>query len=165
MKYFKYIVMISFVIFFSCDDGVSPESKPTGFRGTITFLGEWPDSIAQTRIVLFKNPLNRLDDFNAENLKFASEPIPSGVSSYNYNTTEIAEFGSVTAGEYSYLAVAQSTSEVLLLTRSAWVVAGVYYANSNTSSPGELSIPENTVLEGIDIVCDFDNPPPQPPSK
>ena len=126
--------MLTFLFLYSCDEGVEPEEQPTGFTGTITFVGEWPDSIQQSRIVLFQEPLDEVSDFNAVNLKFASNPIPIGVTSYNYNTTEIAEYGGVTEGEYSYLAVAQSTSAELSLSRSAWVVAGLYYANGNTAT-------------------------------
>jgi len=165
MNLLKIIIFISLLFLISCDEGVEPEEKQVGFIGTITFQGEWPDSIKQSRIVLFQDPLLAVGDFNAVNLKFASGPIPLGVSTYSYNTTAMAEYGEVIAGEYAYLAVAQSTSEELSLSRSAWVVAGVYYVGGNTSTPGTLVVPANTVLEGIDIACDFDNPPPQPPSE
>ena len=43
------------------------------------------------------------------------------------------------------------------------MLAAVYYTNGNTSAPGIISIPKDGYVDNINIYCDFDNPPPQPP--
>jgi hypothetical protein len=71
--------------------------------------------------------------------------------------------GIIEPGEYAYLAVAQQSTPEISYLRKDWFVAGVYYAEGDTTMPGILTIPENTNVDSINILCDFDNPPPQPP--
>ena len=70
---------------------------------------------------------------------------------------------SIEAGDFAYLAVAQTTETEIQLVRSAWVVAGVYNSEGDSSEFGKLTIPPGTFLKDINIICDFNNPPPQPP--
>lgn len=158
----KLITIISFlsVAIISCDGGLSPDlaTVDPGFSGTITFEGEWPAGITRTHIVLFKDSLLAASDFSAENLKYVSEEIPYGTDSYEYNSMENSLLENLTSGEYSYLAVVQSQSIFLSLTRAAWNVVGLYSENN-----GILILPDNQFVENVNIVCDFENPPPQPP--
>ncbi len=165
MNLSKWLISIPLILLVSCDKGISPESEniEPGFSGTITFEGDWPVNVTATHLVLFKDPLISDADFSADNLIFISEAIPFGVNVYDYNTLENALLGNVGPGEYAYLAVAQTTSIFISLEREAWNVAGVYYNNGDTSSPGKLVIPNNTFITGINISCDFNNPPEQPP--
>ena len=101
-------------------------------------------------------------DFNPFNLKFVSLEIPYGIRTYNFNSTD-SSYISIGAGIYHYVAVAQQKTTDLSLNRKDWSVAGVYYKNGDTSNPGILEIPENTLVRNINIVCDFNNPPQQPP--
>jgi len=166
MKYILLIIISLFLI--SCDKGIEPkeDTEPRGFSGTITFIGEWSAGIKRTHIVLFKNPLNSSADFNIFNIKYVSLEIPNGSQSYNYNTTETAvlpESGYLDAGEYSYLAVGQSETENLSLNRVDWFVAGLYFSEGDSTNPGKITISSGVITEDVNIVCDFDNPPPQPP--
>jgi len=162
---------IFLVLFLSCnsDHGIAPKPfvpETTGFSGRITFVGIWPDSIQRTHIVLFKDPLLAPSDFTILNLRFISWEIPFGVGYYIYSSADSSYFppdGIIEAGEYSYVAVAQQSTDELSLSRKDWFVAGVYYADGDTSQPGKLIIPEKTMVRNIDIICNFDNPPPQPP--
>lgn len=164
---FNFISLILLCItIVSCDKGITPEPESiAGFSGKITFTGTWPDSITRTHIVLFKDPLLSASDFSALNLRYVSLEIPYGSTEYDYSTLDSAyvpQAGKLPAGEYSYLAVAMSKTADLSLNRIDWFVAGLYFAGGNTS-PGKLIIPENTLVRGINILCDFNNPPPQPP--
>ena len=78
------ILLLSVFIFVSCDKGLSPDLADVnpGFGGTITFGGEWNPDIVQTHVVVFKNPLLSIDDFNVFNLTFVSDIIPNGSESY-----------------------------------------------------------------------------------
>ncbi len=154
-----------------CDGGISPTSannslQQAGFSGTITFMGTWPDSVTGTYLVVFQNELKSLSDFNILNIKYVSIEIPFGLTTFNYSSLDSAylpQQGHLADGEYEYVAVAQLTSPTISVNRKDWRVAGVYYANNDYSHPGKLVIPPDTYVRNINIICDFNNPPPQPP--
>lgn len=164
MKYIPYIfLVILLVLNLSCGEGIAPEPiLQTGFSGTVSFVGNWPEGITRTHIVVFKDPLLSAGDFNAFNLKFVSVEIPYGTQLFNFNSADTA-IVKISEGEYSYVAVAQQKTVNVSLNRKDWFVVGVYYAGGDTTKPGKLIIPKNTMVKNINIICDFDNPPPQPP--
>lgn len=161
------MLITSAVIFVSCDGGLAPKESgleyQTGFGGTVSFIGEWSPDITQTNIVLFKNPLLSEEDFNIQNLKYLSTPILFGSDDYIYTTVDSILFGNVDAGKYAYLAVVQSTSEELSLDRKDWFVVGVYNAEEIGLNIGEIFIEENRFKFDVNIICDLNNLPPQPP--
>jgi hypothetical protein len=160
------IIFFAFFLIFlgGCNKGLNPVSaeQKAGFSGTITFKGDWPEGITRTHLVVFEKELKSPADFNILNLKYISLEIPYGVSTYNFNSND-SSYISITAGTFEYVAVVQSKTPDLSLNRSDWFVAGVYYNYADNSSPGILEIPENTLVKSVNIICDFDNPPPQPP--
>ena len=170
MRKFAYILFLLIPLFFiGCDKGIEPYPEPvdpenTGFAGTITFTGEWPSGIKRTHIVLFKERINVEEDFFPPNLSYVSDNIDSRTVSLSYNSREsnLLEVD-IEPRQYSYIVVAQSTKEELSLARSDWFVVGAYYVNGNTSEPGKIAVSEGEITGGVDIICDFDNPPPQPP--
>lgn len=167
MKIIKSIAVLYLVFLLGCGGGiepspVQPENLKPGFGGKITFIGEWPDSIRRTHLVVFKNAINSAGDFNAFNLAYVSLEIPYGINEINYSTLD-SSFVTIGPGEYNYIAVAQSKTPQLLLERKAWTVAGLYFKNGDTTKPGGVVIPQNGFVNGVDIICDFNNPPPQPP--
>ena len=166
MRILKYTLYLLIAALHSCGDGIAPgpeKSGEPGFSGTAYFEGAWPDSVARTHIVLFKDPLLSPEDFNAFNLRYVSQEIPYGVDEFYFSTRDSNVVGNIQPGEYSYLAVAQSASPSLSLNRKDWYVVGVYYRQSDTTEPGILRIPENEFIEGIEINCDYGNLPEQPP--
>ena len=169
MKLLLSSILLFLLISCNSEHGIAPKPyvpETTGFSGRITFVGIWPDSIQRTHVVMFKDPLLTPSDFTILNLKFISWEIPFGVGYYNYSSADSSYFppdGIIEAGEYSYIGVAQQSTVELSLSRKDWFIAGVYYADGDTSQPGKLTIPENTMVRNINIICDFDNPPPQPP--
>jgi hypothetical protein len=100
-------------------------------------------------------------------LKFLSLEIPLGVQTYEFSSLDSSYIpqnpGPFLPGTYSYVAAAYQTTENLSLARRDWFVSGVYYANGDTTQPGKITINENVFLDNVNIVCDYDNPPPQPP--
>jgi hypothetical protein len=173
IKILSILIVFFFMLLVSCDSdhGIAPKpiidkSETTGFSGRITFVGTWPDSIQRTHIVMFKDPLLTALDFNIINLKYVSLEIPFGAEFYDYNSADSSFWpldGIIEAGEYAYLSVAQQSTVELTFLRKDWFVTGVYYAEGDTTQPGTLTIPEITMVKNINIICDFDNPPPQPP--
>ncbi len=163
------LIFLFVVSFLSCDKGIEPKNydEPTGFSGTISFIGEWPANIKRTFIVVFKDPLLTSADFTITNLKFLSKEIPFGVSSYHFSSFDTSYIpatpGPFLPGTYAYVAVAYQITENLSLDRKDWYVAGVYDGNLNTNVPAAMIIRENIFITYINITCDFNNPPPQPP--
>ena len=168
MSALRIFILLLSLIFVSCDKGLSPEPEEgkSGFGGKITFIGEWNPLAKQTNIVVFKNPLLSVSDFNIFNLKFVSESIPNGVQSYEYTTlNDNSLLSTIEAGLISYIAVAQSEKDTLSLSRDDWKIVGIYSVENEPLSPSALQIPEAAFVENINILCDFNNPPPQPPGK
>lgn len=170
LLFFSLTTLIIFVLY-GCGGGIEPATdsgslQPEGFSGAVIFVGSWPDSVKRTHIVVFRDPLDSESDFNIFNLSFVSQEIPSGAVYYAYTSLDtgfVPVGGLIPTGEYSYTAVAQSFSEEVSFDRKDWVVVGVYYASGDSSKPGKLIIPQGQVIQDINIKCDFDNPPPQPP--
>jgi hypothetical protein len=168
-KLFKYfLIILPLLTLISCNKGITPnsieeENQKAGFSGKILFTGAWPDSVKNTLLVVFIDPLNSPSSFNVLNVGYISHPIPYGVSEVNFSTAEDTGFVPIQAGSYAYVAIAQSKKAALSLNRSDWNVAGIYYADGDTSQPGKLVIPPNTFVKNVNIICDFNNPPPQPP--
>lgn len=165
MKIIKYIFTVTFLFYLSCGEGIEPlpEIAEPEFAGKITFIGEWPQDSVRTHIVLFKEALEDSSDFNIVNLGFISTEIPDGTAEFFYNTVDNSVLGEIEAREYAYLAVAQSATESLSLLRKDWFVIGVYCNETDLVCTGRIEIPSGAYLQNIDIVCDFNNPPPQPP--
>lgn len=159
------------ILCISCvnDHGIEPKPfaiEKTGFGGTVRFLGTWPDSIVRTHLVVFEDPLLEPSDFNIFNLKYVSWEIPPSTQIWQYTSIDSSVVPGDSAfapGKYAYVAVAQQTTEDLSLSRKDWFVAGVYYAFGDSSKPGTMVIQENKYTDNINITCDFDNPPLQPP--
>jgi len=156
----------------SCDaeHGIAPkpiDDTEFGFGGNIVFFGEWPDSIKRMFLVVFKDPLLDDDDFVLTNMSYLSIELPLEVQSYQYSSFDSAYIplnqDDIPPSVYNYVAVAQQSTDEISLSRKDWFVAGVYYANGDTTIPGILTIPKDTFVDDIKIYCDFDNPPPQPP--
>ncbi len=166
IKHLSYL-FFSVLILNGCDGGIEPQPETqTGFGGKITFIGQWPDSIIRTHLVIFKDPLNSAGDFSAFNLRFVSTEIPLSTTEYNFSSLDssvVPGTGEFQPGEYAYVAVAQSSVPQVSLNRVDWFVVGLYYNNGDTTKPGILGIHEKTFVDNINIICDFNNPPPQPP--
>jgi hypothetical protein len=166
----KQIASFSFCIVFlyGCNKGIEPlpEDMQTGFGGKITFIGEWPDSVTRTHLVVFKDPLNSISDFSLQNIRFVSSEIPFGINEFFYSSKDSSVLpgtGLFQSEDYAYVAVAQSSKQDVSLNREDWFVVGLYYNIGDTTMPGALNVPENTFVSDVNIVCDFNNPPPQPP--
>lgn len=167
-KIFIIFMVFIFIVFTSCDKGIDPypaetEIDVTSFEGKVTFTGAWPDSIARTYIVVFSEPLR----FDVTTLQFIIGPIPYGVNEYNYNSIEnnLGLIPNLNVGNYPYVIVAQSKTPELSLQRKDWTVAGIYFNEGNTTTPGILNVENGKVTKDINIICDFNNPPVQPPAK
>lgn len=137
--------------------GLSPnpqDSNFTGIRGHITFVGTWPDSTKEVRVaVLDKYPLgvthpDSLMGFVLRHLVTFSDTIPRFVQSYDY---ELA----LEPGTYEWVLVAWFPDIPLYLLGVKEL--GAYYRNPGASIPTPIRVLPGVVVEGIDIVADFNN--------
>jgi hypothetical protein len=172
IKILSIFIACLFIILVSCDadHGIAPkqiEESEFGFGGNIVFFGEWPDSIKSMFLVVFIDPLLDESDFVITNMGYLSVELPLEIQSHQYSSFDSAYIplnqNDVPPSIYHYVAVAQQSTEEISLRREDWFVTGIYYANGDTTMPGILTIPEDTFVDDINIYCDFDNPPPQPP--
>ena len=172
IKILSIIIVCFYMVLVSCDSehGIAPKpivEKEFGFSGYIVFYGAWPDSVKRIILVVFKDPLINPGDFVLTNIGFLSFELPIGVQTYQYSSLDSALIpliqDNITPSIYHYIAVVQQSTDELSLIREDWFVSGVFYANGDTTTPGKLNIPEDAFVDDINIYCDFENPPPQPP--
>lgn len=165
MKKILTLLIIS-IFYFGCNQGITPSAvgEELGFGGKINFIGSWADSITRTHVVAFESPLLSSNDFNILNIKYVSEEIPFGSTEYNFKTTLNAALQPIQPGNISYIVIVQSSQIDLSLERSAWFVVGVYTVSGDQSQPSTIILQENTFINNVNILCDFNNPPPQPPN-
>ena len=170
IKYIIIAVVCLIMIFVSCEseNGIAPKPIPDqefGFGGNIVFYGAWPDSINIVALIVFKDPLLTPEDFVITNIGFLRNPLPLDIQNFQYSSTDSSIIPliqeDIPPSVYHYIAVA--SAKEISLSREDWFVTGVYYANGDTTTPGILSIPKDSYVDNINIYCDFDNPPPQPP--
>ena len=176
-KIFLLIVICSLFCFIGgCDKGIEPEPEnpnmldKTGFSGKVTFTGNWPADIKRTHIFVFKNPILSSQDFSFENLGFVVDSIPYRSSEFifnsvqqNYISRNFLPTFDIPPGDHSYVVVAQSTTPEISFDRKDWVIVGVYNIGGDQSKPKVLTIQNGKMTAGVDIIVDFNNPPPQPP--
>jgi hypothetical protein len=163
------IVLLSFLIL-KCDGGIEPEplnthAGETGFSGKITFVGNWPQNVKRTHLVVFKELIQDTSDFFPPNLTFVVDSVEYGSTEFAYNSIDnnFIPLFNITPGTYKYVVVAQSNTPELSLRRADWTVVGVYTTTGDQSQPGVLNIEEGELTEDINITVDFNNPPLQPP--
>jgi len=167
-EFFKISLALLFILFIlGCDKGIEPiEEQGYGhFSGRVTFTGDWPEGIKRTHVVVFKNMIQKSDDFFPPNFSFVVDSIPYGSSVFEYNSIEnnyipIFQLGS---GIYNYIVVAQSKTPSISLERKDWFVVGVYCIGGDQTRPAKLQIRKDEITPDINIDVDFNNPPPQPP--
>ena len=166
-----FIVFAASPLFLSCDKGVAPfpesSSGETGFEGEVSFYGNWPDSVLQTYLVVFKLPYNSAAEFLPPNLSYIIGPIEIGSTKYVYNSIDnrYSPNFTLTPGAYNYVVILQSKKPTLTLNWNDWTVAGIYYSANDITKPGRLIIEDGRITKNINITCDFGNLHIQSPQK
>jgi hypothetical protein len=168
-KIFASIVTLAlFSLIAGCDKGIEPEpikSGITGFSGKVTFVGNWPAGIKRTHVVIFRNAITTSADFFPPNLSFVIDSIPYRAASFTFNSIDnnFIPLFTLAPGDYQYVVVAQSKTDALSLDRKDWFIVGIYNIGGDQSRPKTLTILDREITTGVDIIVDFNNPPPQPP--
>ena len=148
--FFLYLVLV--VVSCYQGHGLSPPGEISGIQGHITYVGTWPDSTNEVRLAVLKEyPIGMTDPdslltFVMEKLAGLSDPLPLFVTEYDYEIT-------VDAGEYAWVLVVWLPENLFDLKE-----LGAYYENlENMEVPTPVTVPPNVMIQGIDIIADFDN--------
>lgn len=120
------------------DKGLGPLTS--GISGTITFHGTWPENTEQILVVASTDfppkGISQLD---------VGEPLPIGVDSAHYTIF-------LPPGLYRAVAVVWKEKG------HEWNVnniIGVYFVGSDSLSPGQVEVPQRTVVKGINMGANF----------
>ena len=125
--------------------GLGPDPKlPAGkgqIAGTVTFVNDWPDSVAEVRVVVYAEypPLNYYA------LSGWSDPIPIGISTYEYRIV-------LDPGPYGWIIVVWRAEDAFWSFDS---LAGTYYAYGDTTRPGRVSVSAGETVRDVDVVATF----------
>lgn len=169
MKHIRrvFLFLILLVMLNSCDKGIEPADQvgPSGFGGTVTFKGNWPEGITRTHLVVFKSEVKTVSDFFLPNLSFVIDSIPNGAKSFTYNSIDnpFSTIFTFSPGSYSYVVVAQQKTKLITFERKDWFVVGVYCINGDQTKPKTILVMPGKITNDVNILVDFGNPPPQPP--
>ena len=133
-------VVGALLILFSCeiDQGLAPLRN--GIRGTISFKGKWPENTDQVLVVAST-------DFPPQGISQLEigEPLPFGVDSCEYTLY-------LPPGLYRAIAVIWKEKGYQWNVNN---IIGVYFAGSDSLTPGQVNVPEDVLVSGINIVANF----------
>ena len=143
-----------FVALLSCGKGIGPTPKGVPemgvIRGTVRFLGTWPDSTAEVRVVVYEEypPSNFVFE-----LKGWTDPLPLRKDSTQYEIQ-------IYPGTYKWIIV------VWLKIGGEWgpeSFLGMYLDPQDPSRPGTVTVGPGEEVGGIDILADFSKRGQLPP--
>jgi hypothetical protein len=146
-----------------CDKGIAPESTgtagppPYGVSGTVYFQ-HWPpvDSVIDLRVVAFTTypPGDIVSEVLSGRAKYTNT-LPYGVDSVTYSI----DLTPIQPGSIPFIAVGQQYGQNI---QQDWRLVGEYYTDGDTSQPGSIYVPVDSIVPGVNIFVDFNNPPHLP---
>jgi hypothetical protein len=145
-----------------CNEGISPVEEQTiteahGIKGTIHFTN-WPpsDSIVDLRLVAFLNypPIDIYTEVLQGRAKY-SEKLLTAVDSLSYTLI----LNPLPADTIRCIAIGQQFGPNI---QTDWILVGVYYIPGDSSAPGKVFIPSDSIVANINISVNFQKLPPQP---
>jgi hypothetical protein len=120
------------------DKGLGPLTS--GISGTITFRGTWPENTEQILVVAST-------DFPPQSISQLDmgEPLPLNVDSAHYTIY-------LPPGLYRAIAVVWKEKGYEWNVNN---IIGVYFAGSDSLSPGQVQVPDGAVVKGVNMVANF----------
>lgn len=152
-----------------CDKGLEPPTGETGFSGVIHFTN-WPsaDSVRELRLVAFEQFPSDSTGILTSLLTGRAALFPPDLSSKGSlpKFVDTAQYTFTTKNginlqvqEYAYVVIAQQYGPNVF---TDWRPAGVYTLKANSFDPTPVRVLLHRVVQNIDILVDFHNPPPKP---
>lgn len=156
-----FIVLISLsavCLLAGCDKGLAPDTvKPIlyGFSGTIYFK-HWPprDSVIDLRLgALSTYPVQSIvDEVTKGRASITPTLQPYGADSISYTLY----LTPLLPGTVPFIGVAQQFGSNLY---TDWRIVGIYHAGGDTTQPGSVLVPSDSIVAGINVYVDFATPP------
>ncbi len=162
IKFYSFI-SITALLFLGCGEGLNPDTVvDPGFGGTITFVSHPPpqDSIKDIRVVAV--PYFPVDTTFSDILF----KVTQGIISYSPSQIAIADSGKtmqyqlfVKPQTYFYIAIVQQFGADIY---TQWRVVSIYGYSPHHPSPKSVKIENNTFINDVNFIVDFNHLPPQP---
>lgn len=160
------ILFLVLLLFCSgCDKGLAPLNEPSGFSGVIRFKN-WPQNVYELRLLAFSKFPSDSASLLLTLLGGGAAVIPAvgtpgfpkdGRDSLQYSFT--TEGSTLQVGNYEYIVFAWRYGTGLF---SDWRPAGVYTLSPSTFTPTPVRVLLHRIQPNVDILVDFNNPPPRP---
>lgn len=159
-RHLRFVLVLFSLLLTSCENGLSPETtaapavKNYGISGVIHFRN-WPpnDSVLDLRLAVLKDTSinNLLNDVLQGKARYTNT-IHYGVDSEKYTLL----LPPLSPGIFPLVGVAQQYGPDI---QKDWRVVGLYYANNDSSAPGAVVVPADSIVPNINITVDFSRPP------
>jgi len=145
-----------------CNEGIAPVdeqsiSEAHGIQGTIHFTN-WPpsDSIIDLRLVAFLNypPIDIYTEVIQGRAKY-TDKLPAAVDSFSYTLI----LNPLPSDTIRCIAIGHQFGPDI---EKDWRLVGIYYNPGDSSAPGKIFIPPDSLVANINVSVDFKKLPPQP---
>ena len=153
-------ILVGLLYNIRCNQGLAPEnsqnsnSRPYGVQGVVKFRN-WPpqDSIRDLRLGVLKNyPVTDIVNEVLQGRARFTDQLSYRVDSLSYTLT----LSPLPPGQFPFVGVAQQFGPNV---QKDWRIVGIYYANGDTTKPGVVTVPSDSIVPHIDINVDFLHPP------
>jgi hypothetical protein len=156
--------LLAFCLFLGCNEGLEPPqqggSTPSGTAtGLITFLHwEAVDSLYDIRLVAFTvfPPQDILSEV-LQGRAIVYPPLQAGQPLAPRGTDSLLYSISMPANTYPYVVIAHQFGPDVF---SDWRPVGQYDLDTNLTIPSPLVVSDGQTTPGVDILVDFEHPPP-----
>jgi len=167
-KFIHFVLLIGILI--GCEKGLEPPETqdgggykpPYGIRGNIYFKNFISrDSVKGLFVAASQESLLSKSQIPSLILSGKIEYIDV-TTSYGQDTIPYSLlFKTIPAGKIPYIAVVHQFGATIAPENLQ--IVGLYYNDNDTTHPGFVIVPKDSIVSGIDIAVDFHNLPPQPP--
>ena len=157
-------ILVGLLYNIRCNQGLAPENsggtsnnRPYGIQGVVKFKN-WPpqDSIKDLRLgVLQHYPVADIVNEVLQGRAKFTDRLSYGVDSLSYTLT----LSPLPSGQFPFVGIAQQFGPNA---QTDWRIVGIYYANGDTTKPGVVTVPSDSIVPNININVDFLHLPPQP---
>jgi hypothetical protein len=164
MNLFGFCCLITIVglTIIGCNEGISPVEEKAiteahGIKGTIYF-SNWPptDSIVDLRLVAFLNyPPQDIYSEVIQGMAKYTDRLPAAVDSFSYTLI----LNPLPADSIRCIAIGMQFGPNI---QTDWRLVGLYYNPVDSSLPGRIYVPTDSLVPNINISVDFNKLPPQP---
>jgi hypothetical protein len=145
-----------------CDKGIAPVevipvTEAHGLKGTIYFTN-WPpsDSIVDLRLVAFLHyPPQDIYTEVIQGMAKYTDKLPTAVDSFSYRLI----LNPLPADTIRCVAIGMQFGPNI---QTDWKLVGLYYKQGDSSLPGRIFVPADSLVPNINISVDFHKLPPQP---